>query len=154
MIQRIQTLYLVIADILIALLLFLPVAAVSAKDGKLYHVTLQGLIPEGTGAGAAIQYAWPLLIFACLVMAWLVWVIFRYGNRVRQIQFSYVAIVLLLGLTALVYYYVRADQDSLGGISSLSIFFSFPLIAAVFVYLAIQGIAKDEKLIKSIDRIR
>ena len=154
MIQRIQTLYLVIADILVALLLFLPVAAVSGKDGKLYNVSLYGILPEGIEAGAAIQKTWPLLIFACLVMALLVVIILQYGNRKRQIRLSYVAILLLLGLTALIYYYIGAGQTSLGGVSSIKIFFSFPLIAAVLVFLAIQGITKDEQLVKSIDRIR
>lgn len=152
MIQRIQTLYLIIADLLIAFLLFLPVAVVSGKDGKMYDVTLMGLTSPGTEGGT--QHLWPLIIFAGLVMVFLVWVIFRYGNRALQIRLSYVAVILLLSLNALIYFYVWTSQNSMGGISSLSIFFTFPLVAAVFVFMAIRGITKDEQLVKSIDRIR
>jgi hypothetical protein len=154
MIQRIQSLYLLIAVILVGVLFFVPVAGLSGKDGNLFWVYLSGVVSEGTANGVINEKSWPLLIYACLVLVMLVWTIFRYGNRALQIRLSYISILLLAGLTALIYYYVWNSQISLGGIYSLKIYFSFPLVSAVFVYLAIKGIAKDEKLIKSIDRIR
>jgi len=154
MIQRIQSLYLLIAVIFVGVLFFVPLAGLSGKEGDLFLVYLSGVVSESTANGAINQKSWPLIIYACLVMLMLVWIIFRYGNRALQIRLSYIAILLLIGLTALIYYYVWSSQISLEGIFSLKIYFSFPLVSAVFVYLAIKGIAKDEKLIKSIDRIR
>ncbi len=154
MIQRIQSLYLLIAAIFVVVLFFVPLAGLSGKEGNLYLVYLSGVVSEGSLNGAANQKSWPLLIYTCLVLVLLVWTIFRYGNRAIQLRLSYIAILLLIGLTALIYYYVWNSQNSLGGIYSLKIYFSFPLVSAVFVYLAVKGIAKDEKLIKSIDRIR
>ena len=154
MIQRIQSLYLLIAAVFVGVLFFVPVAELSGKEGKLFLVYLSGVVSEGTANGAAMAKTWPLLIIACLVLIFLVTTIFRYGKRVHQIKLCYLAIADLILLAGLIYFYVWKSQNDLGGIFSLKIYFTFPFMAAVFVYLAIKGIAKDEKLVKSIDRIR
>lgn len=154
MIQRIQSLYLLIAAVFVAVLFFVPLAGLSGKEGNLFLVYLSGVVTEGSANGTITQKSWPLFIYAILVLAMLVYTIFRYGNRMLQIRLSYIAIILLVVLAALIYFYVWNSQNSLGGISSLKVYFSFPLVSAVFVYLAVRGIAKDEKLVKSIDRIR
>lgn len=154
MIQRIQSLYLLIAGIFVAVLFFVPLAGLSGKDGNLFLVYLSGVVSEGPESLTISQKSWLLSIYAGLVLVILAWIMFSYGNRILQIKLSYLAILLLTGMTALIYYYVWNFHTSLGGIYSLKIFFSFPLIAAVFVFLAVKGIARDEKLVKSIDRIR
>ena len=154
MIQRIQTLYLFIADLLVAILFFVPFAEISGKEGSLYRFDVLGVICEGATGGAIMQLSWPVLLLACLILILLNLTIFQFKKRVRQMKLSYFTIFLLIGLTALIYFYVWKSSSLMGGSYSLTIFFIFPLIASVFVYLAIRGIAKDELLVKSIDRIR
>ena len=154
MIQRIQTLYLFIADLLVAMLFFVPFAEMSGKGGSLYRFDVSGVISEGAAGGEIMQRSWPVLILTCLILILLNLIIFQFKKRVRQMKLSYFTIFLLIGLTALIYFYVWKSNDLMGGSYSLKIFFTFPLIASVFVYLAIRGIAKDELLVKSIDRIR
>jgi hypothetical protein len=154
MIQRIQTLYLVIADLLVAVLFFVPLAEMVGKDGHLYHFGLSGLIAEGSADAKIIERTWPLFIFVCLILVINSLVIFLYRNRVLQIRLSTIVIFLLMGLTALGYYLIYRSNNLLEGGYSLKVYLTFPLIAAVFIYLAIRGMAKDEHLVKSIDRIR
>ena len=154
MIQRIQTLYLFIADLLVAVLFFVPFAEMAGKDGNLYSFGLTGLVSDGSAVGKVVERAWLLFVFAALILGTISLLIFFYRNRVLQMKLSTVVIFLLLGLTALGYYSIYRSNDLLGGGYSLKVYLTFPLIAAVFIFLAIRGIAKDERLIKSIDRIR
>lgn len=154
MIQRIQTLYLLAADLLIAILFFVPFAEMYGKGNKLFLFYLSGIISEGTGKGEVIQKSWPLLFLTCLVLLLVNLVIVQYKNRPRQINLSWLTIVLLLGLSSSIYFSVWKCNSLLGGNYSMKISFTFPLVAAVFVLLAIRSISKDEKLVKSIDRIR
>jgi hypothetical protein len=154
MIQRIQTLYLLIADLLIVVLFFVPFAEMYGKGNKLFLFYLSGIVSEGTGKGEVIQKSWPLLFLTCLVLVLVNLVIIQYKNRPRQISLSWLTIILLLGLFSSIYFSVWKCNSLLGGNYSMKISFTFPLIATVFVFLAIRSIAKDEKLVKSIDRIR
>ncbi len=154
MLQRIQTLYLLIADLLVVALFFVPFAEIPGKEGSLYQFDLSGVISRGTAGSPMMHSSWPVLILACLILILINLTILQFKNRMRQMKLSYFTIVLLIGLTALIYYYVWKSSNLMGSSYSLKIFFTFPLIASVFVYFAIRGIAKDELLVKSIDRIR
>lgn len=154
MLQRIQSLYLFIADLLVAMLFFVPFAEMSGKEGALYRFDISGVIAEGVAGGAIIQRSWPIFILTSLILILLTLIIFQFKKRVRQMKLSYFTIFMLVGLTALIYLFVWKYNDLMGGSYSLKIFITFPLIASVLVYLAIRGMAKDELLVKSIDRIR
>jgi hypothetical protein len=154
MIQRLQTLYLLIADVLIAIMFFVPFTQMYGNGGKLFLFYLSGITGEGTDQGEIMQKSWPLLILTCLILVLLTLVIFLYKNRKLQIKICYLTIVLLLGLLSSIYFTIWKCNSLLGGDYSLKISFSFPLIATLLVFLAIRGIAKDDKLVKSIHRIR
>ncbi|MCL6103195.1 MAG: DUF4293 domain-containing protein [Bacteroidetes bacterium] len=154
MIQRIQTLYLIVADLLMALLFFVPFSEMVGKDGSLYSFGLSGLVSEGPAGGKIDEGAWLLFILACLILGTNSLIIFLFKNRVLQMRLSTIVVFLLLGLTLFSYISIYRSNDILGGGYSLKIYLAFPLIAAIFVYLAIRGMVKDERLVKSIDRIR
>jgi hypothetical protein len=70
--------------------------------------------------------------------------IFVYNHRPLQAGFC-------VGIMALcvVYYILLAVNQPL-----LEWYMTMPLVAVFFVFLARQGIVKDEKLVRSLDRIR
>jgi uncharacterized membrane protein len=154
MIQRIQSLYLLIADLLIAFLFFVPFAEMMSNQGRSFVFNLSGIVSDADANGIISQKSWPLFILTCLIFALLIYVIFQYKNRVRQKQLSYLTILLLIGLTATIYFSVWKCTNMMGGNYSMKIYAAFPLVAVVFVSLAIRSISKDEHLVKSIDRIR
>ena len=154
MIQRIQTLYLLIADLLIAMLFILPFAELSGKEGKVFEFHLTGLVAGNAGNLGIELNTWPLLAITSLIFGVIVLVIFQYKNRPLQIKLTYLTTILLLGLTGLLYFYVLKVNTISGGTYSFGLASTFPLIASVCVWLASRGIMKDEKLVRSIDRIR
>ncbi len=153
MIQRIQTFYLIVADLLVASLLFLPLAVLTDKSGTFYHLNATGVFKDGV-EGAAIQNSWPILGLISLIMVAIIFTIFQFRNRSGQIKLAYINILLLICLIVVIYFFAWNGSNALGGNYYLKLQTSFPLVAAVFTYLAIRGIARDENLVKSIDRIR
>jgi len=154
MIQRIQTIYLLIADLLIAILLFLPFAEIAGGKGNLFLFGILGVVAEGGTVGIPQQTTLPIAVVVVLNLLLLTFIIFQYKKRPLQIKLSYVSILLLLFLAAIIYFYVWQVSNQLGGNYAIKISTYLPLVATVLVYLAIKGIVKDEKLVKSIDRIR
>ncbi|HAQ17846.1 MAG TPA: DUF4293 domain-containing protein [Prolixibacteraceae bacterium] len=147
MIQRIQTLYLLISAILIAILIVLPFAEI-LSNGVIYQFNMKGVLLDGvlkksgtllsilTGTGLALHgYA-----------------ILSFRNRTRQIRVIVFAILLLIGVVGMFYYFTYFSFS--GSKISFKMGAVFPVVAIILDYLAIRGIKKDEALIRSIDRIR
>ena len=156
MIQRIQTVYLLIAEMLIGILFFVPFGEITAKEGSIYLFDIKGIYLEGIQKPEIINNSLPLLIFilwaASLILVFAT--IFLFKNRILQMRLSTINIFILLGLGGLIFYNVWSSAKILSGIYSLTIYLVFPIIASILIYLAIRAIAKDELLVRSIDRIR
>jgi hypothetical protein len=152
MFQRIQSIYLLLVDLLIASLFIAPLAEFAGKDGRLFLLTINGVYSEETKD--VISRSLPLFILVCLILILLTVTIFQYKNRRRQINISYLTVFLLFGLTAAIFYSIWRNDTIFEGTFALKMYFTFPLISVIFIFLAIKGIAKDEHLVKSIDRIR
>jgi glucan phosphoethanolaminetransferase (alkaline phosphatase superfamily) len=75
--------------------------------------------------------------------------IFNYKTRKKQLLVTIVLILLSLGY---IVGYCFAAQKYIGGTYSLSALLTLSI--PVFLILASQGITKDEKLVKSADRLR
>jgi 4-amino-4-deoxy-L-arabinose transferase-like glycosyltransferase len=76
--------------------------------------------------------------------------VFLFKKRKRQILIGYI-ILLVLVLDYVVFFAFRFDLNAL---TSGILTFLLPFVAAIFDYLAIKGIRKDEKLVRSLDRLR
>ena len=154
MIQRIQTVYLLIAAFLVGSLFFVSYAEVVSSKGELLVLDAKGLYQESSSNPGIILSSLPIVVLCATSIALLLMTIFTYKKRMRQILISRISIVLLLGIIGLIYYFVWRGAGLVGGSYSLKMPLVFPLVAVVFVYLAIKGISKDDQLLKSIDRIR
>jgi hypothetical protein len=147
MIQRIQTVYLFIAAVLIALLLVLDFAEL-AVNGQMYIFNAYGII----SGDQMIFNGLPVMGFIGLITLLHIAVIFMYKNRIRQIRVLAFTIILLLGLLGLMFYFLYAGFENAE--VAYKIPMTFPLIAAILDYLAIRAIGKDEALVRSLNRIR
>lgn len=147
MIQRIQSLYLLVSAILIAFLFALPFAEI-AKDGAIYLFNFKGISLNGavTENGLAIS------ILIGIILAIHGFAILSYKNRIRQMRVIVFTILLMLGLFGMFFFFTYYSFS--GAQISFKISMVFPLVAIILDYLAIRAIGKDEALIRSIDRIR
>ncbi len=125
MLQRIQTVYMLLAFIALVL------GAYFGYEG------LQNPFALGFGAGAVIVFI----------------NIFLYSNRKLQIKLNYLVILLILILSGLSLYRsgIVSGESSL---SKKDIEWLIPLVSIVFLLTANKYIKRDEALVKSVDRIR
>jgi uncharacterized membrane-anchored protein len=77
--------------------------------------------------------------------------IFLYKNRKQQSRITLVA--LLVSIVNLVLYFLQV-QKFVPGQGNFSLSAIFAIITPIFLFLAMRGIRKDEKLVKSLDRLR
>lgn len=147
MLQRIQTVYLLISSILIGLLFSLPFAEI-VSNNQLFVFDIRGIVRNGT----IEQDGFAIAGFIGLILLLHIFVLFSYKKRLRQIRFLVFTIILLLGLFGMFYFFTYYSFE--GAEISFKIPVVFPLVALILDYLAIRSIGKDEALIRSIDRIR
>ena len=147
MIQRIQTLYLLISAILIAFLIVLPFAEI-LSDGVIYQFNIKGLLLDGVlkKSGALLS------ILTGMGLALHGYAILSFRNRTRQIRVIVFAILFLLGVIGMFYFFTYFSFS--GSKISFKMGAVFPMVAIILDYLAIRAVGKDEALIRSIDRIR
>jgi len=147
MIQRIQTVLIFVAALFIASLLKLEFASLAANN-KLYIFSAKGIV-----SGEEIIYdGLPLMLFITLIIFLHLIAIFLYKKRIRQMRLLGFTILLLAGLTGLMFFFLYTSFDDIK--VAFKIPMSFPLIAIILDYLAIRAIGKDEALVRSLDRIR
>lgn len=152
MIQRIQSLYLLVATLLMSFTLFLPIASFGVA-GQTYELTAFTL-----SCGEASQSTIWMGIMLVMATALPLVTIFLFKRRTLQIRLCAVEIILLLGslvmiglyywLTSRIFEGVTIDHRQFGWAAPM------PILAIVVTYLASRAIFKDEVLVRSLDRIR
>jgi hypothetical protein len=151
MIQRIQSLYLFLAAVALSLIFFFPLANFSnSQDLIIFNL-------RGFSKFSVLEQTptWPLMALNIITLLLTLTVIGLFKKRPLQIRITRIALMLNLGFIALMYF---VYGDHLAKLIKMEINYEmgavFPLVALVFHVLAIYAINKDERLIKSIDRIR
>jgi len=140
MIQRKQTLWLLFTTIAAFLTLKFPF-----YSGNILDVITNNKVYKLLDARFNILIT--ILSVAIGVIALIT--IFLYNDRKKQMLFS--AINCLLSIVIIVLYYLQTKGFIDGAFSITAL---FTLVIPVFLIMAIIGIKKDEKLIKSVDRLR
>lgn len=152
MIQRIQTIWLLLAGLTVLSLLFVPMVS-STTDTTTYEITASGLFSTTNGVEQKLDAFLPLMISTVIVALFCFVNIFNYRKRFLQKRGIFIAIVLMLGLS---FWCSRYAAKIPGGLDTAKyepgVF--LPMIAIIFAGLAIRGINKDEKLIQSAERLR
>lgn len=146
MIQRIQSLFLLLAAGSYGSLFGLPFVTsdnpaegfFSNKSFEIQdHMVLSGLVI--TGAFFAIM------------------AIFLFKNRKAQVLLSYLSLLTgLIFLPGIGYYFLNNELPESTGMSELNIAAGLfiPVVIAVLLLLAVRNIKKDDKLVRSMDRLR
>ena len=144
MLQRIQTVYLLIAILLAGLVAFLVPFWGSSNDDLFY---LTSMLQSGEIALIAIPTLFMVSVFVALLT------LISFKNRTRQIIYNRLNIVinfLLLGI--IVYHQLNLPGETMVSEKGIGVF--IPLLVVVFLALANKAIIKDDKLVKSVDRLR
>jgi len=155
MIQRIQTLYLLLVAGLIIALLFLPLAVIQSGDA-IYTFKVSGLHTVALPV-TLIYPTWSLMALAIIIVFLSVLIIFKYRKRIFQMRLCVYNALLMIGFCCLAGFYLWQFSHS-QELPDMKINFRFwacfPIIALILNYLAIRGIGVDEAMVRSSERLR
>lgn len=164
MLQRIQTVYLLVTFVFTVLLFFVPMGYVM-KDGvvqafELNAVGAYQIITDPNTSVVSTQFvkgAWALFALVSLILGVTAFDILLFKRRIFQIRVAIFNITLHLGIYALflLYYdFLMPNQGVFQGSLTPNWAVLLPLFNAILTYLAIRAIGSDEALVRSLDRIR
>jgi hypothetical protein len=150
MLQRIQTLYLLVVVILGTLLCF--------------YSPVQFLLPDGLEyISLNIIDKWPFAVMTISVPTLTFITIWLYKNRLLQTRINIMTVILSLGyyaLLALYIAYIIKGYETLDQITLkdadwyLTIWSGIPLVNIILLMMATRRILKDEALVRAADRLR
>ncbi len=140
MLQRIQTVYILIAFIAAGILPFIfPLWTTGTDENYYFWGNLAFIL---------------LFIFSAMLS---IVSIFRYKNRKSQFiigRFNIILNLILLGLFIYQSLNLSGETDPNTIVSEKGIGMFLPIVSIVFLSLANKAIKKDEDLVKSVDRLR
>lgn len=156
MLQRKQSLFLLVALIANVLTFFFPLIRFLSDEAifEMYACRIQS--PDPT---ASIEFniflMVPLALLLLISAIMTIYTIFRYKKRMMQLQLIRInvllSIICVIGIFFIYPYLIKPQIEA-------SAYFKtgahFPLISLIFLIVASRFILKDEKLVRSIDRIR
>ncbi len=174
MIQRIQSIYLLFAMILVGSAFVVPFWQFQSSDGRVERIqSFQHVMQEGESLVmieniretefffeheaivSTIAHGGVFVLNVLNVVLLLV-MIFAYRDRKRQMRLGRGIIILTMLQILLVVFLTLQPAELLLGIPSsrADYGFAFPALTIILVWLANRGIRRDDELVKSVDRIR
>lgn len=139
-IQRIQTVYLLLAAIVTAVFAFVPVINVLNPDGVV-EISFNSLHFG----------AWTMVLEMLIVILAII-AIFKYRDLKSQIRLTNVLMLLIVTLIIVIAIMMWVLHDKL--IMQFTPYIVMPFVALILVWLAKKGIKHDKKLLADSERIR
>ncbi len=155
MIQRVQSIWLFLAALVLFLMLFLPLVSRINNNAEIeiHTVGLYQDVVGKSGSGDLKQTFTPLLITNICVTLICFINIFNFKRRSLQKRIAVISIILIGGFAFWCSIYAEKIPGGLNG-ASFGFGAYLPALAIIFCVLAIFGINKDERLIRSAERLR
>ncbi len=151
MLQRIQSIYLALAIILLVLCCCMPLA-VFEPEGMGFPRMMYSLV--AVNADGAIESYLPAVLLAVVVFAELFSVLALMGYKNRKKQMSLCSITAVFELLWIICYagitFLLKGSDTFRP----ELAACFPVIALILTLMARRAIKKDDDLVRSADRIR
>jgi hypothetical protein len=159
MIQRIQSLFLLSVVVLTALLFVFPIAEYFS-DSVSIRLTMLGVksyVPSAAGIQTAVisSYLVYFLVFLNITIGAVAgYTIMQFKQRSFQIRLTKVALMLDIVLIIVLFVITDFLKKKLAVDPDYGIGIIFPVVSLIFLLLAQRFIQKDDKLVKSADRLR
>lgn len=157
MIQRIQSIFLFISAVALILILFLPIwtsSTIGTYDILLDAVSLKMKDPTGN----ILKEETTIFITALAALGAInsLYTIFKFRKRKSQIKLGLLNLVINLILIGSFIYSINMGKELMGndqwGVMQAGFF--MPFVSIICTLLANHYIRKDEKLVRSVDRLR
>lgn len=140
MLQRIQSVWYLIAALALGLTF-------------VFDIYQQSTVPNIPNLTLGNDVIGIILVAVSILLT--LYTLFLFKSRKRQITFTWLSMLLAIGSFGYLYFasgqFVSAHSITEG---HFWIGLFMPLIAVIFLFMALAGVRKDQKLIKSLDRLR
>ncbi|MBE9584807.1 DUF4293 domain-containing protein [Mucilaginibacter sp. JRF] len=156
MIQRIQSIYLFLATLVLFGLYVFPLINNVNINGTISNVSIQGVYQQlADGTKYTIEFI-AVKILAAPVAILPTLIIFFYKKRKQQVALCYSAILVIIGYSFWMAQTVKGVVP--GGLqidfANMGIGMFLSSIAIILMIFALRAIQRDEKLVRSADRLR
>jgi hypothetical protein len=155
MLQRIQSAWLLLASLVIFALFLFPLVHNVYVAGIPSTIKVTGIVQDANGAQAHTESFIALIAATAVVAIVPLVLIFLYKNRKQQVMLCYVYILLIFGYS---FWVAQTVKSYTGGATlntnNFGIGALLSSVSIVLVLLAAKAIQRDEKLVKSADRLR
>lgn len=152
MIQRIQTIYMLVALVMCIICLSLPVGAfvprVMGDTLEMYNLWIR------IGNGAYDFSVWGLFAILLIACPFIIFAIFMYKNRRLQARLCTFSGLLLVGWYAVYAFFAFSLANGFNSDFAVRFPAALPLVSLILLVLARKAILADEALVRAADRIR
>lgn len=152
MIQRIQTIYLLIGLVAWGLLFFNPVIGLTDSASGAWLIFVNGI--KEVDGGKMVMSTVPMLILFILVEILGLVAVLSYGRRAFQLRVTVMNMLLQFFSYGIIAVYVFQGKKLLNADAGLLFWSIMPLIAGISSFLAFRGIRRDILLLRAQDRLR
>ena len=157
MIQRPQTLFFLALIAICLMLTFSDIVFFTAQNpdtAETVHVEYDESKLSAANGSTEVTHTY-LIAFLAVISALSLFSIFLFTNRKLQMTAASINYLFILGLIVMMYVYsLHINYFEGAGNQTFTFMALMPLSLLFFNFLAIKGIRKDEKLIRSMDRLR
>jgi uncharacterized membrane protein (UPF0182 family) len=157
MLQRKQSLFLLLAALLLGATWLFPIATYQRGDAG-FQLRSTGLFTTEGVPVTDVELKVPFHLVLTVLAVGMVVAIFLYGNRPRQMRIVRGTYLLMLAVIAFMFIVDRSVTSYLaqGGAveTRYGLTFVLPVVALVLAFLAERAIRADENLVRSMDRLR
>ncbi|MDB5134302.1 MAG: hypothetical protein JWP37_905 [Mucilaginibacter sp.] len=155
MLQRIQSVYLLLASLVIFALFLFPLVHNVYVEGVASTIKVTGIYQDVNGQQAHTQSFIALIAATAIVAILPIILVFLYKNRKQQMALCYGYIFVIFGYS---FWIAQTVKSATGGAdlttNNFGIGALLSSVSIVLVIFAAKAIQRDEKLVKSADRLR
>jgi hypothetical protein len=144
MIQRIQSVYLLLATLLSSGMIFVFSLWIDSEGIEFFAM-------DSFSSQNTMLISMSALFFVSALLTFIA--IFQYKNRKLQFVLGRLSILINFILLGILVYFTQNLSGEIN-VSEKGIGLLIPIISIVFIALANKAIKKDEELVKSVDRLR
>ncbi len=159
MIQRIQTLYLLLVAVCMVLLMcFAPIQFLTPETAEIQQQYELGFLHLQNTTDAAnitnVSSVWALAVLEIAIAALALVIVFLFKKRLLQARLCIINIFLMIGYYAVLAVYTFFACKQLGVDWFINVWAALPIVGVILTFMAMRAIAKDEALVRAADRLR
>lgn len=151
---RIQSLYLIVALILLIVFLFVPFVKYFLPNQTIYIFYITKLIKQTPVEIKTFSYPIFMIIMSSLIIIFLLVAIFLFKNRILQMRVVAIAFLFNAILIGSLYYFSDKYEKLFNVTAKYQLGTLLPIIALLLLVLANKAIRKDEIKVRQSNRLR